>query len=321
MPAGSLITAYIGAKEGKVLKAYRDPVHIITIGYGATWASSSFRKWYAANRGAGKLKMGDTVSQREALDILKLMLNEEYAPPVDQAFALQPQRIKDGAYSMALNAGPGALQWNWAKQIMAGDIVGGIRRWRTTATTAKGKKLPGLVIRRNEEADLAETGRYPSWFKANTAGVPETHTVAPDIRQAQVWLEKLGYAPGPADGVPGPRTVEAVKRFQRDHGQLSVDGIIGPATLAALQRTIDLRNKAGGVAGTGVGGVAGGATEGVTGAGDGVSVPDTPVTSSGDLGWIGDALLWGGVAVLVVGAIWLAWRYRDEINSVLRRLA
>jgi peptidoglycan hydrolase-like protein with peptidoglycan-binding domain len=41
---------------------------------------------------------------------------------------------------------------------------------------------------------------------------------------------KLGVA---ADGVMGPQTRHAVKRFQRAHG-LAVDGIVGPQTLAAL---------------------------------------------------------------------------------------
>jgi peptidoglycan hydrolase-like protein with peptidoglycan-binding domain len=36
-----------------------------------------------------------------------------------------------------------------------------------------------------------------------------------------------------ADGVIGPRTRRAIKRFQRTHG-LKADGIAGPATLAAL---------------------------------------------------------------------------------------
>jgi lysozyme family protein len=37
----------------------------------------------------------------------------------------------------------------------------------------------------------------------------------------------------PADGIVGPKTRRAVRRFQRAHG-LVVDGIIGPQTLAAL---------------------------------------------------------------------------------------
>ena len=41
---------------------------------------------------------------------------------------------------------------------------------------------------------------------------------------------KLGV---PADGVMGPQTKRAIKRFQRAHG-LEADGIVGPKTLAAL---------------------------------------------------------------------------------------
>jgi lysozyme family protein len=37
----------------------------------------------------------------------------------------------------------------------------------------------------------------------------------------------------PADGIAGPKTRRAIRRFQRAHG-LTVDGIAGPQTLAAL---------------------------------------------------------------------------------------
>jgi peptidoglycan hydrolase-like protein with peptidoglycan-binding domain len=45
--------------------------------------------------------------------------------------------------------------------------------------------------------------------------------------------QKLGVS---ADGVYGPRTRAAVKRFQRAHG-LAADGVAGPQTLAALGLT------------------------------------------------------------------------------------
>lgn len=54
-----------------------------------------------------------------------------------------------------------------------------------------------------------------------------------DVRTVQNKLAALGYDPGPADGIPGPRTFQAVRQFQQNQG-LEVDGIVGPATLKAL---------------------------------------------------------------------------------------
>jgi len=54
-----------------------------------------------------------------------------------------------------------------------------------------------------------------------------------EVRQVQQRLRQYGYLDGPADGVFGPATYEAVVWFQRKNG-LKADGVVGPATLAAL---------------------------------------------------------------------------------------
>ena len=56
-----------------------------------------------------------------------------------------------------------------------------------------------------------------------------------DVKQVQLRLMELGYGVGikGADGIYGAFTLHAVQAFQTAHG-LSVDGIVGPATLAAL---------------------------------------------------------------------------------------
>lgn len=56
-----------------------------------------------------------------------------------------------------------------------------------------------------------------------------------DVRWVQRRLQLHGVDPGPADGVFGPRTDTAVRKFQGSH-QLQVDGIVGPHTRAALAR-------------------------------------------------------------------------------------
>ncbi|MCA9518267.1 MAG: peptidoglycan-binding protein [Myxococcales bacterium] len=58
--------------------------------------------------------------------------------------------------------------------------------------------------------------------------------------QAVVKLQKLlaqhGNSPGPIDGDFGPKTLAAVRHFQAGH-HLGVDGIVGPKTWGALERS------------------------------------------------------------------------------------
>lgn len=56
--------------------------------------------------------------------------------------------------------------------------------------------------------------------------------------QLQQLLSRAGFNPGPLDGIPGRRTTEAVRQFQARH-KLVVDGVVGPATIAALRAAVD----------------------------------------------------------------------------------
>ena len=57
------------------------------------------------------------------------------------------------------------------------------------------------------------------------------------VKQLQTDLTSLGYDPGKIDSIYGKQTKAAVEAFQRDHG-LSVDGIAGDKTLAALDEAL-----------------------------------------------------------------------------------
>lgn len=62
------------------------------------------------------------------------------------------------------------------------------------------------------------------------------------VYNVQVALQKLGYRPGPADGVYGPQTRKAIKRYQRDHG-LAVTGNLTPATKARIKKSLHRRRR------------------------------------------------------------------------------
>jgi g-D-glutamyl-meso-diaminopimelate peptidase len=57
----------------------------------------------------------------------------------------------------------------------------------------------------------------------------------PDVMLAQSLLNRLGYNAGTVDGQFGQQTLLAVKAFQTNN-RLTPDGVVGPATWAALER-------------------------------------------------------------------------------------
>src|SRR5205085_10245577 len=69
----------------------------------------------------------------------------------------------------------------------------------------------------------------------STAIIEQGDTGA-QVKQLQTQLIALGYlGQGAADGNFGTHTLNAVRKFQSDQG-LHVDGIVGPATNAALSK-------------------------------------------------------------------------------------
>ena len=70
-------------------------------------------------------------------------------------------------------------------------------------------------------------------YISSEAAVYRQGSTGETVRQIQTNLKKWGYYTGSVDGIYGSKTTAAVKSFQRKTG-LSVDGIAGPRTLAAL---------------------------------------------------------------------------------------
>ncbi|MEN8113598.1 MAG: peptidoglycan-binding protein [Actinomycetota bacterium] len=66
----------------------------------------------------------------------------------------------------------------------------------------------------------------------------EDGTRGADVRRLQRVLTDLDFAPGPVDGISGPKTIAAVTGFQTSAG-LKADGLAGRVTRAALRTAYD----------------------------------------------------------------------------------
>jgi lysozyme family protein len=91
------------------------------------------------------------------------------------------------------------------------------------------RRLRRMRGRRSALAVLGASLALAGGAMAESTAPSASKAIAPGVDVAAVQ-RALGI---PADGVVGPQTRRAIRRFQRANG-LTVDGVVGPQTLAAL---------------------------------------------------------------------------------------
>lgn len=130
--------------EGLRLEAYRDPVSIVTIGYGYT---------NGAGYGPG-VQMGDTWTAQQAEDMLREGVMR-FANNIQRHFTIKPNPDQFGGFvSLAYNIGwQSFIKSTALKRWNAGDVKGSAEAV-TWWNKAGGKVLRGLVRRREAEAAL-----------------------------------------------------------------------------------------------------------------------------------------------------------------------
>ncbi|OYU38626.1 MAG: lysozyme [Pseudorhodobacter sp. PARRP1] len=294
--------AALELEEGVVLRAYRDSVGVWTIGAGLTAAT-----------GVVAPKAGMVITKEQATELLQQALRAKYEPAVERAMSIvqgsEVIRPKQNEFDAGLS-----FHWNlgaitratwvqaWKAKASRSEIIARLCAWNK----AGGKVLPGLTARREREAAMLLDGKYRApALPTPVAGFARwgLHLSGAEIAAARNGFKLLGYDPGPNSNAI---LDSAARKFQADHG-LTVDGIIGRATLTTLQRRLDARAKS--VAPS----LAAAAT--LPAAATGLADQITSVPFSGDVSALGIAI-WGAS---------LAWRYRDviaaKINPTLPRVA
>ena len=109
-------------------------------------------------------------------------------------------------------------------------------RWLESQRRSRSRRLEaGRRLRRlRGRRSLAAMALVSLTFAAAGASASPDRQAAKIVRSSGSSVTAVQRALGiPADGIYGPQTRKAVRRFQRAHG-LAVDGIAGPQTLAAL---------------------------------------------------------------------------------------
>lgn len=131
-----------------------------------------------------------------------------------------------GDPSYVLTAKNGRLGWAYGPnaafdtnrdlQITVGELEDAVRR------NCRGPRWNELVARLEGLDEAAEPVVSDEFDLRTTIGL-------------QRALQRLGYDPGPIDGLPGRMTSGAIAEYQADHPPLVVDGIIGPRTRESIE--------------------------------------------------------------------------------------
>lgn len=286
------------AEEGEVLRTYRCPAGKLTIGVGLTKAS-----------GVIDPKPGMVITKEQSRDLLRQALAKVYEPEVERAMSLvdgakvtrpRPSEF-DAGVSFHFNTGAiGRASWVklWKSKAGPGPIADALKLW----SRSNGKVLPSLSARRGREATMLLSGAYlaikPVKERADMAQWGLVLT-GPEKAAVVAGLQKLGYVGAMSVDI----SREEVKAFQAANG-LTVDGILGRASLSTLQRLLDAKSKVVAPTAT-VAAAAAAVVSGVLDAGPSAVLPTTNADT----------------AALVAAGIWLAshlWSYRTELLGWLK---
>jgi len=202
-------------------------------GIGVPENPTKARTWYERASAQGNVK---------AMHNLAVMQAEGAGGPQDFAGAARSfdaaalHGLADSQYNLAIlhERGLGvernlAEAYKWFSIASAnGDADAGARAEALKNSVDAAKLVDAELAARTFAARPADAG-------ANQVSWEPDMTPAAMVREAQRILGSLGYDAGPADGQPGNKTLDAVRKFERDKG-MAVTGRIDGRLMDALQK-------------------------------------------------------------------------------------
>lgn len=166
--------------------------------------------------------------------------------------------LGDSQYNLAIlqERGLGVTQdlvlaYKWLSIAAAGGDKGAAQKRDEVASKLDAAKLARAKVavetwsaKRPDPVANGDLSTMGSWAQssinedgemtASIAPATSAATARNDIGRAQAMLIKLGYTPGSSDGLMGPRTRDAIIRYQRSAG-LDQTGSVNPALLKSLE--------------------------------------------------------------------------------------
>jgi hypothetical protein len=162
-----------------------------------------------------------------------------------QAQSANNQAVGAAALTTVLGAGLGAATGSaWRHGAGTGAAIGAGAGAATGAAVGAGMSQNAQMgIQQQYDNAFAQCmyskGEMVPGYGPMMVNAPPPPSYGPDpglTRAVQAQLIRLGYMRGPADGVAGPQTSQAISQYESVSG-LPVDGMPSPPLLARLQST------------------------------------------------------------------------------------
>lgn len=193
----------------------------------------------AARDGLAKRMTPEQMARAQEMARQRLAMAAPATPPAQQAAPTATAAAPTGAVTTAdvqlvqrrLNAM--GYQAGAIDGVHGGRTRTALKAWQADVGLPATGEITPQVVQRITEARTAPADLGPATAQAAAAVRTQALGRAEQVKLVQRQLAQAGYDPGPADGIMGSRTRNAIREWQRTHA-MPVTGEVDQALLASL---------------------------------------------------------------------------------------